>query len=232
MKISRDTVVSLNIIVTDEQGQVLGRTATGAPEVALLGHGHFVPGLEKALDGHDSGDEFSVTLSPEDAFGRRDERKVQKVDRAMFGDFDVQVGNVFEADSAAGPLAVTVTKIEGDSVEVDANHPMAGKTLTFLVEVVDVRKATDEEKQHGHAHPEGHCPSEGHEHHCHHHGGCCHHHHHEEDDMEKGEGHHCCHQHHDDENGHEHHCCHHHDDDEDTDLDGDPHECCCGHHHE
>ena len=151
----------------------------------------------------------------------------------MFGDFPLEVGAVFEAETAAGRIGVVVKEIKDGTVVVDGNHPLSGKTLTFLVSIEDVREATPEEKAHGHAHPHGQCPSDGeHEHHCcHHHDGeegghhCCHHH-----DGEEG-GHHCCH-HHDGEEG-EHHCCHHHDgeegehhckchDDADTE-----HHCCC-----
>ncbi len=213
MKISRDTVATVAFTVTDEQGKVVGRTDPKHPVQVLVGHDTLVRGLEKAIDGHEKGDSFTVTLNPADAYGVIDAALVQTVDRAMFGDFPLEVGAVFEAETAAGRIGVVVKEITDTQVVVDGNHPLAGKTLTFLVSIEDVRAATAEEKAHGHVHPDGHCPSEeGHEHHC-----CCHHHHDDED----GE-HHCgCH-HHDDEDA-EHHCCHHHDDE-----DGEHH--CCHHH--
>ena len=219
MRISRDTVATVSFTVTDEQGQVVDRTKPEHPVVALIGHGFLVPGLEKALDGHEKGDEFSVTLNPADSYGEFKPELVQEIDKAMFGNFDVKVGNVFEADSNAGPVPVTVKEVKENTVVVDANHPYAGKTMTFLVVVDDVRAATEEEKKHGHAHPDGNCPSESHHH-------CCHHHH----DHEDGDEHECCcGHHHDHEDGDEHECCcgHHHDHE-----DGDEHECCCGHHHD
>lgn len=214
MKISRNTVATVSFIVTDQQGKVVGRTQPNEPVTALIGYHFLVPGLEKALDGHEKGDEFTVTLNPADSYGEFDKNLVQEIDRSMFGDFPIAEGNVFEADSNNGPVAVVIKEIKEHTVVVDGNHPLAGQTLNFMVVVEDVREATDEEKKHGHAHPDGKCPS--HEHHC------CHHHHDEDDEHE----HHCCCRHHDgDEEHDEHHCCDHHHDDED-------HECCCGHHHE
>ncbi len=229
MKISRNTVATVSFIVTDEEGKVVGRTQPNEPVAALIGYHFLVPGLEKALDGHEKGDEFTITLNPAESYGEYDKTMLQEVDRRMFGDFPIAVGNVFEADSNNGPVAVVIKEIKDDTVVVDGNHPLAGKTLNFMVVVEDVREATTEEKEHGHAHPNGTCPSE--EHHC------CHHHHHDED----GEHHCCCHHHdhddHDDEDEHEHHCCHHHDHDEDHEChchdhndDHKEHHCC--HHHE
>lgn len=210
MKISRDTVATVAFTVTDEQGKVVGRTDPKMPVECLVGHGSLVSGLEKAIDGHEKGDSFTVTLNPAEAYGVADPSLIQEIDRAMFGDFDVQVGNVFEADTAGGRIGVVVKEIKEHTVVVDGNHPLSGKTLTFLVSIEDVREATPEEKAHGHVHHDGHCPSE--EHHC-----CCgHHHHHDEEDGEGEEGHHCC--------GH-----HHHHDDEDGEEGG--HHCCCGRHH-
>ncbi len=229
MKISRNTVATVSFIVTDEEGKVVGRTQPNEPVAALIGYHFLVPGLEKALDGHEKGDEFTITLNPAESYGEYDKTMLQEVDRRMFGDFPIAVGNVFEADSNNGPVAVVIKEIKDDIVVVDGNHPLAGKTLNFMVVVEDVREATAEEKEHGHAHPNGTCPSE--EHHC------CHHHHHDED----GEHHCCCHHHdhddHDGEDEHEHHCCHHHDHDEDHEChchdhndDHKEHHCC--HHHE
>ncbi len=225
MKIAKDTVATLSYTVTETSGQVVGRTEPGEPVVALIGHGYLVKGLEKALLDHEKGDEFAITLEPKDSYGEIDSTLVQTIDRKLFGDFDIAVGNVFEADSEQGPMAVVVKEIKDDVVIVDGNHPLAGKTLNFLIVVDDVREATEEELKHGHAHANGHCPSEEHHHCCHHHDHdgegehhCCHHHDHD------GEGeHHCCHHDHDGEG--EHHCCHHHDHDGEGE-----HHCC--HHHE
>ena len=221
MKISRNTVVAVSFVATDETNQVVGRTQAGKPIIALVGHGYLVPGLEKAIDGHQRGEEFSVTLNPADAYGVYDESLRQTVSIDMFGDYPIEEGDVFEAEDSSGRLIpVVIKKINETTVDLDSNHPLAGKTITFLVTIEDVRAATQEEIAHGHAHPNGVCPSENQG------GGCCgggcgcggHGHHH-------GEDHECCggHAHH---HGEDHECCgghgHHH---------GDDHECCGGHGH-
>lgn len=229
MNITKDTVATLSYTVTETNGQVVGRTQPDEPVTALIGHGFLIRGLEKALEGHKKGDEFAIQLEPKDSYGEYDKNLVQTIDRAMFGDFEIAVGNVFEADSEHGPMAVVIKEINDKTVVVDGNHPLAGKTLNFLIVVEDVREATPEEIKHGHAHVGGHCPSEDHEHeHC-----CCHGHHHDDEE------HHCCHgHHHDDEDHHcchhdeeheegEHHCCHHDDDHEEG-----KHHCCHKHSHE
>ena len=221
MKITSNSVVTVSYIVTDDTDQVVGRTDPKNPMEVLVGHNFLVPGLEKALEGHVKGDEFAIKLEPQDAFGEFNDGLVQTIDRALFGDFPIQVGNAFEADTSVGPRLVVIKEINDDTVVVDGNHPFAGKTLNFMVVVEDVREATEEEIAHGHAHQGGVCPSEAH--HCgcgHHGGGCCggHGHHHHDD-----EDHECCSGH-----GHGHGeggcgCSHHHDDEE--------HECCGGHGH-
>lgn len=216
MKIAKDTVATLSYTVTETNGQVVGRTEPDQPVTALIGHRFLVKGLEQALLGHEKGDEFAVTLEAKDTYGEIDKSLIQTIDRKLFGDFEIAVGNVFEADSEQGPMAVVVKEIKDDVVIVDGNHPLAGKTLNFLIVVEDVREATEEEIKHGHAHVDGHCPSE------HHH--CCHGHHHDGEDGE----HKCCHGHHHDGEDDEHKCCHgHHHDDEDGE-----HKCCHGHHHD
>lgn len=227
MKITKDTVATISYTVTKTDGQVVGRTEADAPVCVLIGHGFLIKGLEQALLDHKKGDEFAFTLEPKDSYGEIDKNLIQTIDRKLFGDFDIAVGNVFEADSSNGPMAVVIKEITDDKVVVDGNHPLAGMTLNFLVVVDDVREATEEELKHGHAHVDGHCPSE--HHHC-----CCggKHHHHEDGDHECCGGHHhedddheCCGGHHHEDG--EHKCCgkhHHHDEDSE-------HHCCCGKHH-
>ena len=210
MNITKDTVATLSYTVTETNGQVVGRTQPDEPVTALIGHGFLIRGLEKALEGHKKGDEFAIQLEPKDSYGEYDKNLVQTIDRAMFGDFEIAVGNVFEADSEHGPMAVVIKEINDKTVVVDGNHPLAGKILNFLIVVEDVREATPEEIKHGHAHVGGHCPSEDHDHeHC-----CCHHHHDEDEHghhHDEDHEHHCCHGHHHDEHEEgEHHCCHKH----------------------
>ena len=159
MKITKDTVATLSYTVTETNGKVVGRTEPGEPVTALIGHRFLIKGLEEALEGHEKGDEFAITLEPKDSYGERDEKLVQTIDRALFGDFPIAVGNVFEADSNNGPMAVVIKEIRDNEVVVDGNHPLSGKILNFLIVVEDVREATEEEIKHGHAHVGGHCPS-------------------------------------------------------------------------
>lgn len=232
MKVADNTVVTVSYIMTDDEDKVVGRSDAKNPVVALIGKHFLLLGLEQGLYGHEKGDEFVLKVAAKDAFGEYNPDMVQTIDRSMFGDFPVAAGYVFEADTVGGPRIVVVKEVTDDKVVVDANHPLAGKNINFFVTVDDVREATEEELAHGHAHPNGQCPSHGDEgeNHC-----CCgHHHHHDGEDGE--EGHHCCHHHHHDgevgEEGEEgeHHCCcghhHHHDGEE-----GEEGHHCCGHHH-
>ena len=125
----------------------------------LHGASNIIPGLENALTGKVSGDEFSISIAPEEAYGVREDEKIQTVPREMFPpDQDIEPGMQFHAQSPDGvPLVVTIAKVEEESIVVDGNHPLAGVQLNFEVRVMDVREATSEEIDHGHVHgPEGH----------------------------------------------------------------------------
>ena len=159
MQVANNTVVTVSYVVTDEEGQVVGRTDPKRPVVALIGHGYLVPGLEAALLGKEAGVEFALRLEPKDAFGEFNQGLVQTIDRSMFGTFPVEVGNAFEADTSAGPRLVVVKEVTDSTVTVDGNHPLAGKTLNFIGSIDEVREATEEEIAHGHAHRDGVCPS-------------------------------------------------------------------------
>ncbi len=121
----------------------------------LHGHNNIIPGLETALEGHEAGDTLSVTVSPEDGYGERDDENVQVLPRADFDD-DVEIGASYFAQAEDGSVnPFTVVSVSGDDVTVDFNPPLAGQTLNFDVTVKDVRDATAEELEHGHAHGEG-----------------------------------------------------------------------------
>ncbi|NJN47521.1 MAG: peptidylprolyl isomerase [Candidatus Competibacteraceae bacterium] len=156
MQISAKKVVTINYTLTDDAGNVIDKS--DSDDFAYLhGAGNILPGLEDALTTKSSGDEVAVSLTAEEGYGSRDETKVQPVPRNMFPpDVDIQSGMQFRAQGSDGqPLLVTVANVEGDQVTVDGNHPLAGVNLNFQVKVVDVREATDEEVQHGHAHAGG-----------------------------------------------------------------------------
>jgi len=158
VQIEKNRVVTLNYTLRDEQGTVIDSSSGRAPLAYLHGKGNIIPGLEEALVGKAAGDRLDVTVAPERAYGLRDERLVQIVPRDRFSGVErLATGLQVRADGPQGPRLVTVVRIDRDFVTVDGNHPLAGRTLHFSVEVTDVRKATHEEVTHGHVHgPGGH----------------------------------------------------------------------------
>ena len=174
MKIEKNVVVSVAYQVKLEDGVVVDQSTAEAPLDYLHGHNNLITGLEKELEGKVAGDKFSATVTPEDAYGDHNDDLVQRVPADVFqGVEQIEVGMRFLADTDQGPIPVEVTEVDGDEVVVDGNHMLAGQTLTFDVEAVAVREATEEEVQHGHVHQEGGCGSHGHDHDHDHEGGCC-----------------------------------------------------------
>lgn len=156
MQIAERTVASFHYTLTDDAGRVIDSSAGHAPLTYLHGAGNIVPGLEKAMIGRSTGDAFDVVVAPEDGYGEPNEMLVQVVPRAAFqGVEELAVGMEFQAHTPQGPMSVSIAKIEGDEITVDGNHPLAGRTLHFAIEVTDVREASLEEVMHGHVHGEG-----------------------------------------------------------------------------
>jgi FKBP-type peptidyl-prolyl cis-trans isomerase SlyD len=157
MQVAQDTVVGIHYTLRNDAGTELD-ASQGEPLLYLHGNGNLIPGLERALEGKRAGDKLSVAVAAADAYGEVDEDLVQDVPRAAFrGIDDIQVGMQFQAQSNHGPRSVVVTKVAPDVITVDGNHPLAGQTLHFEVEIAEVRAATREELEHGHVHgPGGH----------------------------------------------------------------------------
>jgi FKBP-type peptidyl-prolyl cis-trans isomerase SlyD len=151
MQITRNTVASIDYTLKDDAGQVIDTSEGRQPVTYLHGAGNLIPGLESALEGQSAGDTLAVDVSPNEAYGERDERLVQDVPRAAFAGIEnVEPGMRFQAtDSSGRNRAVTVTDVGDEKITVDANHPLAGKDLTFEVSVVEVREATAEEIESG-----------------------------------------------------------------------------------
>jgi len=158
MQIGSQKAVTIEYTLKDDAGEVLDTSDGRKPLTYLHGVGSLVPGLEKALEGKSAGETITVTLSPDEGYGARDERLVRKLPvRKLREAAHVQVGGRYAADTPDGPRLVLVTELHGDYVTVDANHPLAGMSLHFSVKVVEVREATPEELAHGHVHgPGGH----------------------------------------------------------------------------
>lgn len=155
MKIAADTVVSIQYTLRNEAGEVLDESK-GEPLVYMQGHGNIVPGLEKALEGMQAGEEAKTLVAPEDGYGEHSDKKVMQIDRAQLSDeMEPEVGLMLHAETPEGPMPLWITKVEGAQITVDGNHPLAGKSLAFEVKVVEVRAAGAEELSHGHVHGAG-----------------------------------------------------------------------------
>ena len=153
--IAKDSAVSFNYTLKDAEGNVIDQSQ-GEPLVYLHGHSHIIPGLESQLEGKTVGDKLTAVVEPADAYGEYQEQAVQEIPRDNFqGVDDIQPGMQFQSQAEGQMMLVTVKDVKDDVVVVDANHPLAGKQLTFDVEVVDVRDATEEELSHGHVHGAG-----------------------------------------------------------------------------
>jgi FKBP-type peptidyl-prolyl cis-trans isomerase SlyD len=156
MTITKNSVVAFHYTLRDENGEQLESSLTGDPVAYLHGHNNMIVGVEKALEGKASGDKFSVTVAPEDAYGEIQQEAIQRVPvKHLQGAEKWAPGMIATVHTAEGQRQVTIVKVGRFMVTVDINHPLAGKTLTFDVDVQDVREATEEEIQHGHAHGVG-----------------------------------------------------------------------------
>lgn len=159
MQIGKEKVVTIDYTLTDDKGEVLDSSQGQEPLTYIHGSGTIIPGLESALEGKTAGDNLKIKVVPEQGYGERDEDLVQAVPRGRFPGGDVTVGMRFHAQGSGGSQVVTVVAVDDANVTVDANHPLAGVTLSFDVDVREVREATADELSHGHVHGEG-----GHQH--------------------------------------------------------------------
>lgn len=155
MKIEKDHVVRLHYTVSEAGGETIESSREREPLAVLIGHNAIIPGLETALLGREAGERFEVTVTPDQAYGERRPGLVQRLPRKHFRNQRLAPGMTIVVPTQMGPRPVTVQKVGLSVVDVDLNHPMAGKTLGFEVEILEVREATAEEKEHGHVHGEG-----------------------------------------------------------------------------
>ncbi|MGA9421467.1 MAG: peptidylprolyl isomerase [Rhodanobacteraceae bacterium] len=149
MDINDGRVATIHYTLTNDAGEVMDRSNPQKPLSYLHGAGNIVPGLEQALAGKPAGANIEAEVAPEQGYGPRRDALVQEVPRSAFPSADLKPGMQFEARTENGPLLVTVTQVAEDHVTVDGNHPLAGKTLHFAVEVADVREATEQERNEG-----------------------------------------------------------------------------------
>lgn len=146
MKIEKNKVVSIEYTLTDEAGTILDSSGDKGALPYIHGQGNLIPGLEKALEGKTEGDAFQATIEPKDAYGEHSPNLLVEVPRSNFeAGTPIEVGMRFEAGSGGGSQVVRVVKVDDNTVTIDANHELAGKTLVFDVKVISVREATEEE---------------------------------------------------------------------------------------
>lgn len=161
MAIAKNQVVNLNYTlhsIEDGQKVFIESTESGQPLTFLYGVGMMLPKFEEEIAGLKSGDKVEFELSPEDAYGEKDERAIAQLPADMFAEAGIPpVGEVIPLqDNEGNQFRAVVVEVSPEVVVADLNHPMAGKTLHFAIEVLGVRPATEEELAHGHSHgPEG-----------------------------------------------------------------------------
>lgn len=160
MTITKNKVALIHYTLKDDNGEILDSSEGRDPLAFIQGIGNIIPGLEEKLEGKVVGDKIETIITPEKAYGEYSEENVHIVPLQSFqpdGDEKLEVGMQVRVETNQGVSLADVSKIDGEEVTLDLNHPLAGETLHFNVEVIDVRDATKEELDHGHAHgPGGH----------------------------------------------------------------------------
>ena len=156
MQVQKNKVVAIDYKLTDAKGAMIDSSENHGPLTYIQGIGNLIPGLEKELEGKKTGDNLKVTIAAKDGYGERNDSLCQVVPRSQFESTEgLEVGMQFEVETEQGELVVSVTKIEGENVTVDGNHPLAGVELHFDVTIKSIRDASAEEIAHGHVHGEG-----------------------------------------------------------------------------
>ena len=154
MKVEKDAVVSMHYTLKNNAGDVIDSSEGKDPLPFLQGHGNIIPGLESALEGAKVGDKLDVTVEPEEGYGLKLKEAIQEIPKtALQGVKDLALGMELQSQDKDGQtFVVKVTKIEDETITVDANHPLAGETLHFSVTIENIRKAEAVEIDHGHVH--------------------------------------------------------------------------------
>ena len=155
MKIEKDRVVRFHYAVAEQGAEAVESSEGREPLSILAGHGNIIPGLDKAMEGREAGDKFAVDVPAADAYGEKRDGLSQRVPKKHFGAQKLEPGMQVVLQTNFGPRAVTIEKVGMTTVDIDLNHPMAGKDLHFEIEIVEVREAAAVEIEHGHVHGEG-----------------------------------------------------------------------------
>lgn len=157
MQVADKKVVTLTYTLSDPNGKELERSAEDSPLTYLHGAKNIVPGLERELTGKSVGDEFQAVVAPEDGYGPKRGLKPVRLPRSKFAkDAELAPGVAFMTQGPQGqPMPLWIKKIQGPTVVCSVEHPFAGVELHFRGKITDIRDATDEEIEHGHAHGPG-----------------------------------------------------------------------------
>lgn len=156
MTIEKNKVVTFHYRLSESGTAVLEDSRQSSPAVYLHGHNKMMPGLEKALAGKLQGDSLSVTLAPEEAYGLRHDIKPQRVPiKHVLNKGKLKAGMAIQINTSDGARDATIVKVGRFNVDVDPNHPLAGKTLAFEIEILDVRDANEQEISNGHIQSDG-----------------------------------------------------------------------------
>lgn len=158
LSVADDMVVSMAYVLRLDDGEEIDRSEADDPLVFLQGHGEIIPGLEQALYGLAIGDGKKVVVGPEEAYGDYDDNNIVSLPHSAFPPgMDLEIGQMLYLNDGDSDeeMPAFISEIGEDEVLLDLNHPLAGETLYFEIEVVDVRKATADELNHGHVHGPG-----------------------------------------------------------------------------
>ncbi len=150
MKISKDKVVSIHYHLTDAEGTVIDSSIErGQPLKYIHGHNNLIPGMENGVEGKEVGDKMNLEIPPKEGYGEVNENLIYTIPKEQFGDQQVAAGMQFAAQTPQGQMRLKVKEVKENDVIVDANHDLAGQTLFFEVEVMEVREASETEIAHG-----------------------------------------------------------------------------------
>ena len=159
MQVENNKVVSFHYQLSETNGALIEQTSPEQPAIYLHGHQNILPAMEEAFSGRKAGESFQIQLSAAQAYGEKKPDQQQRVPmkHLVQGKQRLKVGQVVQVNTADGQYDARIIKVGKFNVDIDSNHPLAGIDLTFDIEIVDLRDATDEEKTHRHAHgPGGH----------------------------------------------------------------------------
>ncbi|PJA31846.1 MAG: peptidylprolyl isomerase [Zetaproteobacteria bacterium CG_4_9_14_3_um_filter_53_7] len=144
MQVTQNSIVSIHYTLTRPDGEIIESSRDGGPLEYIHGSEALVPGLEKELTGKSAGDHIAVSLQPEEGYGERSEQLIQHIPRNIFHfDDEIKPGMRFQADTGRGIELVTVIHVAENTITVDANHPLAGEVLNFVVDIIAVREASE-----------------------------------------------------------------------------------------